>query len=218
MISLLGTGPIRIAPVAQEVDRGGAAPFRQHLSYMGGAAAEARRFWRRFAAAGDLAAGAKSRRGTRGDCLLGSMEPRCSSGPRLAAGRVKMLGGMTVRRVVATADVTAGPAQPQVHPHRARLQAFLAPARVRRNFPDGFFVQTCVGHHALPSCRTSAGRLPASARKACSVATTCAPSPTAAATRLIDPDRTSPMANTPRSSCPAAGLHHPPPRRSARSP
>src|SRR3984893_11255956 len=113
-------------------------------------------------------------------------------------GHMKMLGGMTVRRVVATADVPAGPARPQVHPYRARLQAFLAPARARRHFPDGVFVQTCVGHHALPSCRTSAGRLPASARKACSVATTCAPSPTAAATRLIDPDRTSPMANTPR--------------------
>src|SRR5712672_3198746 len=38
---------------------------------------------------------------------------------------------------------------------------------------------------------------PAAAKKACSVATTCAPSPTAAATRLTEPDRTSPMAKTP---------------------
>src|SRR5262249_34765891 len=36
------------------------------------------------------------------------------------------------------------------------------------------------------------------ARVACSVATTCAPSPTAAATRLIEPERTSPMAKMPR--------------------
>src|SRR5262249_26017528 len=33
---------------------------------------------------------------------------------------------------------------------------------------------------------------------ACSVATTCAPSPTAAATRLIEPERTSPIAKIPR--------------------
>ena len=36
------------------------------------------------------------------------------------------------------------------------------------------------------------------ARTACSSATTTAPSPIAAPTRLTDPDRTSPMANTPR--------------------
>src|SRR5215468_2655238 len=35
------------------------------------------------------------------------------------------------------------------------------------------------------------------ARKAWSVATTWAPSPTAAATRFTEPDRTSPIANTP---------------------
>src|SRR5215510_16542469 len=38
----------------------------------------------------------------------------------------------------------------------------------------------------------------AAARKACSVATTCAPSPIAAPTRLVEFDRTSPTANTPR--------------------
>ena len=36
------------------------------------------------------------------------------------------------------------------------------------------------------------------AKVACSVATTCAPSPTAAATRLIEPERTSPIAKIPR--------------------
>src|SRR5207237_9152739 len=39
---------------------------------------------------------------------------------------------------------------------------------------------------------------PPSLRKACSRATTWAPSPTAAATRLTEPQRTSPIANTPR--------------------
>src|SRR5437764_14746870 len=42
------------------------------------------------------------------------------------------------------------------------------------------------------------GTRSAAAKHACSVATTCAPSPTAAATRLVEPERTSPMANTPR--------------------
>jgi hypothetical protein len=36
------------------------------------------------------------------------------------------------------------------------------------------------------------------AKVACSVATTCAPSPTAAATRLIEPERRSPIAKIPR--------------------
>src|SRR5438309_4573424 len=54
-----------------------------------------------------------------------------------------------------------------------------------------------VGHHCLPPLIVSASLSPASARKACKAATTCAPSPTAAATRLVDPERTSPIANTP---------------------
>src|SRR5437868_251106 len=54
-----------------------------------------------------------------------------------------------------------------------------------------------VGHHCLPPLIVSASLSPASARNACKAATTCAPSPTAAATRLTDPARTSPIANTP---------------------
>src|SRR5437868_755368 len=54
-----------------------------------------------------------------------------------------------------------------------------------------------VGHHCLPPLIVSASLSPASARNACKAATTCAPSPTAAATRLADPARTSPIANTP---------------------
>src|SRR5207247_1167033 len=48
-----------------------------------------------------------------------------------------------------------------------------------------------------PQYFATAGARPAPARKACNVGTTCAPSPTAAATRFTEPDRTSPMANTP---------------------
>ena len=52
------------------------------------------------------------------------------------------------------------------------------------------------GQTVLDCARPAGSRL-APARKACSVATTCAPSPTAAATRFTEPARTSPMANTP---------------------
>src|SRR6185312_11786306 len=54
----------------------------------------------------------------------------------------------------------------------------------------------------------------ASARKPCSAATTCAPSPIAPPTRLTEPERTSPTANTPGTevssgdaNCPSFGLH-----------
>ena len=49
---------------------------------------------------------------------------------------------------------------------------------------------------AAPPSTASSRR--SAARYSCSVATTCAPSPTAAATRLTECDRTSPMAKTPR--------------------
>jgi hypothetical protein len=39
--------------------------------------------------------------------------------------------------------------------------------------------------------------IPAVATKVCNAATTCAPSPTAAATRLTEPERASPIAKTP---------------------
>src|SRR5947208_4917889 len=48
------------------------------------------------------------------------------------AARVEVLRGVAVRRVVAAADVAAGPAEPQVHPPGTRLQALLAAARTRR--------------------------------------------------------------------------------------
>src|SRR5690348_3490178 len=56
-----------------------------------------------------------------------------------------------------------------------------------------------------------------SARKPCSAATTCAPSPIAPPTRFTEPERTSPTANTPGTdvssgdaSCPSFGLHDAP--------
>src|SRR2546428_9754499 len=113
------------------------------------------------------------------------------------AARVEVLGGGPVRRVVAAADVAAGPAEPQVHPPGTRLQALLAAARAGRHLADRVFMGACFGHGILPYGFATTGARPASARKACSVATTCAPSPTAAAPRFTEPDRTSPMANTP---------------------
>src|ERR1700730_2966669 len=113
------------------------------------------------------------------------------------AGGVEMFGGVTVGRAVAAAHVPAGAAQPQVHPARSCLEAFLAAARAGRHVANLVGVETC-GHHALPVGTISAGRVPASAKNACSAATAWAPSPTAAATRLVEPARTSPMATTPR--------------------
>src|SRR5712672_1052487 len=84
-----------------------------------------------------------------------------------------------------------------MHPWRTDLQALLAAERARRDIANGVGMGAFVGHHCLPVWAGSAALSPASARKACSAATTCAPSPTDAATRLTDPERTSPIANTP---------------------
>ena len=115
------------------------------------------------------------------------------------AGSVKVLCGVAVRRVVATTDVTAGPAQAQMHSGRTDPQTFLATERARRHITNGVDMGAFVGHQGLPVLAESAALSPAYARKACSAATTCAPSPTAAASRLTNPERTSPIANTPRS-------------------
>src|SRR5262245_4563248 len=72
-----------------------------------------------------------------------------------------------------------------MHPARAALETLLAAERARRDLPDPGAMRTVVGHHALP------------ARNSWIAAITCAPSPPAAATRLTDPARTSPIANTP---------------------
>src|ERR1700738_1238814 len=56
--------------------------------------------------------------------------------------------------------------------------------------------------------RYSAG-FAVSPRKPCSAATTCAPSPIAPPTRLTDPERTSPTANTPGTEVSSAGTGRP---------
>ena len=43
---------------------------------------------------------------------------------------VKMFGGVSILRVIATADVSASAAETQVDPRVARLEAFLASVRV----------------------------------------------------------------------------------------
>ena len=50
---------------------------------------------------------------------------------------MKMLGCMTAGRLIATANVSASPADSEVNPLAARFQAFLAAARARFNLPDG---------------------------------------------------------------------------------
>ena len=47
-----------------------------------------------------------------------------------------MLGRMLVRGIVATADVTAAAADPQMQPLAAALEAFLATKRARRDIAD----------------------------------------------------------------------------------
>ena len=49
---------------------------------------------------------------------------------------MKMIGGMMIRRVIATTDMAATTAQPQVNPTTANLEAFLAPACARGNLAD----------------------------------------------------------------------------------
>ena len=65
-----------------------------------------------------------------------------------------------------------------------------------------YLVGACTGKTLGHQSRCAAGSpgilLSIEAKVACSVATTCAPSPTAAATRLIEPERTSPIAKIPR--------------------
>ena len=51
-------------------------------------------------------------------------------------GGAKMLGRMPVRRVIATADVTAGATDTQVNPGRTSLQTFLAASGTRCDVAD----------------------------------------------------------------------------------
>src|SRR5204862_238563 len=105
---------------------------------------------------------------------------------RVIRGRV-VRGRVAVLRVVAAADMTAVHAQPQVHPGVAHGETLLAAGGERR-------VNGC-GH-----MRTRLDRhrdSPQDARCWWIIATAAAPSPMAAPTRLVEPLRTSPTANTP---------------------
>ena len=80
--------------------------------------------------------------------------------PRL----VEMFRGVSVRRVVATADMAAGPAQAQMQPWRPDFQALLAAESAGRYIADGVFMAAFVGHHSIPVVMVSAGLSPISAR------------------------------------------------------
>src|SRR6516164_11044600 len=82
-------------------------------------------------------------------------------------------------------------------PWRTYLQALFATERAWRHLANRVGMDAFVRHQCLLVLAGSEALSPSFARKACSSATTCAPSPTAAATRLTEPERTSPIANTP---------------------
>jgi hypothetical protein len=65
------------------------------------------------------------------------------------SGCMKMLSGVAIRRVVATADVTACPTQSQMYPLRTGCQALLAAASTWRHIADYFFVAAFIGHMIL---------------------------------------------------------------------
>src|SRR3954462_3038612 len=51
-------------------------------------------------------------------------------------GGGEMLGSVLIGRIVTTADVAAGPADPQMQPHAAALEALFAATRARRDIAD----------------------------------------------------------------------------------
>src|SRR6266700_1989780 len=72
--------------------------------------------------------------------------------------------GMAVRRLVAAADMAAGPAQAQMQPRRPDFQALLAAESAGRYIADGVSMAAFVGHQSLPVGMESAGLSPISAR------------------------------------------------------
>src|SRR5580700_4434314 len=52
------------------------------------------------------------------------------------ARRMEVFGGVAVRRIIATPDMSAGSAEPQMHPGRTSLQALLAAKRTRRHITN----------------------------------------------------------------------------------
>ena len=67
------------------------------------------------------------------------------------AGRVKMFRRVTIRRGVAAAHMSAGQAEPQVHPWRTHLQTLLATNRARGDFRINLIeVSAGVAVHSFP--------------------------------------------------------------------
>jgi hypothetical protein len=55
-------------------------------------------------------------------------------------GSMKVFCGMLVLRRIATSNVAAGQAQPQMNPRVARFQTFFATVAARLHFPNLFHV------------------------------------------------------------------------------
>src|SRR5258707_4797860 len=92
--------------------------------------------------------------------------------------------------------MTADQADPEVQPLAARPQAVLAAVDRRRQLANSDLVE--VGAHGLAHVTSSTAG--ARERWAWTNCTAIAPSPTAVAQRLVEPERTSPAADTPGES------------------
>ena len=66
------------------------------------------------------------------------------------ARRMIMLCRVAIGGIVATADMAAGPAEPEVDPPAASLETFLATIGARRHGVDIALVRTAVAHHFVP--------------------------------------------------------------------
>ena len=60
--------------------------------------------------------------------------------------RAIMTGCMATRRLIATTNVSAGPADSEVNPHAAGFQTLFAAARARGDIPDGAEMQAAFTH------------------------------------------------------------------------
>src|SRR6267154_4386272 len=89
--------------------------------------------------------------------------------------------------------MTADQADPEVQPLAARPQAVLAAVDRRRQLANRDLIE--VGAHSVAHVTSSTAGV--RERWAWTNWTAIAPSPTAVAQRLVDPERTSPAANTP---------------------
>src|SRR3954451_5342551 len=102
-----------------------------------------------------------------------------------------MRGRVAARRAVAAADVAARQADAQVQPLAAATKAVLAAVHLGRELAHLDLVEMGAGIRAH---RTPAG---CAERCLCTNWTAIEPSPTAAAQRFVEPERTSPAAKTP---------------------